>query len=283
MKKKVLSVLLIAAMAAGTLLGCSTKEESKDNNEPSAKEEETKTIKIGASAASLKIVESGVSELEGMGYEVEVVTFDDYQTPNRALDEGEIDCNFYQHKPFMEDFNNSNGTNIVMLEPVLWDYFTGLYSNKYKSLDEIPDGALIGLGTNASNISLELEYMQDWGLIKLTDQPSDGEYYTELDIVESPKNLKYVSVEGTQRYNTTDEYDAYIGTSDEMFSMGFDPNKDLLVQKTDDKWALGLCMNSGEEESQLAKDLMKAYTSDKAKEYVTEEMKGAYVLAESAK
>lgn len=275
MKKRYLALLLILALCIGMLAGCGSSADSG--------KEENKNLKIGTSAAAQKIAESGISEMEKLGYTVEVVLFDDYQSPDRALDEGSIDFNFYQHIPFMEDFNNSNGTDIVMIEPVIWNYFLGLYSTQYDSIEAIPEGSVIGLGTNASSISMQLEYCAGWGLFSLADEPSDGEYYTELDITENPKNLTFVYVEGAQRYNTTDEYAAYIGTSDEMYSMGIDPNENLLATRTDDTWALGVSVNADQKDSQMVKDIMSAYTSETAINYVKEQMNGAYVLADVAK
>lgn len=273
--KRILSLALVLVMCIGVFVGCGSNTDNAEG--------ESKNLKIGTSAAAQKIAESGISEMEKLGYTVEVVMFDDYQSPDRALHEGSIDFNFYQHIPFMEDFNASNGTNIVMIEPVIWNYFLGLYSTKYDSIEAIPEGSLIALGTNASSISMQLEYCAGWGLFTLADAPSDGEYYTELDIIDNPKKLTFVSVEGAQRYNTADEYAAYIGTSDEMFSMGIDPNANLLETRTDDTWALGISVNADRKDSQMVKDIVAAYTSETAINYVKEQMNGAYVLADVAK
>ncbi len=271
MKKVGIKLLLLMTAVITILTAC-----GKDSEEDSSKK-----VKIGSSATALKIVESGVSELEKMGYDVEIVTFDDYLTPNRALDEGEVDCNIYQHKPFMDNFNNSNGTNLVMLEPRLWNYYTGFYSKKHKSIDELPQNAVVGIANNASNISLHMEYLRDWGLIELNEEPVEGEFYSELDISENPKNISFISASGAQRFSSAGEYDAYFGTSNEMYTMGIDLEENQIEKKTDDRWTIGITVNEKDKDSQLAKDLMTAYTSESAREYVNKEMKGAYVLSEA--
>lgn len=285
-KQGIISRLIVGACAcvlAAGLFGCasgSNTEEATDAVESAKATGETpQVVKIGTSQNSQKLAESGKEALEEMGYEVEITVFDDFQTPNRALDEGQINANIYQHVPFMEDFNESNGTDLVMLEPVLWNYFTGLYSDTYKSIDEIPEGGLIGMAPEASNISLEFECMRDWGLIELSDTPSDGEMYTELDITSNPKNLTFAYVDDTQRYANSDEYAAFIGASDGLYQRGFDPNERLIIQQTDDKWAIGMCVNASDKDSQLAKDLMTAYMSESARNYVATEMMGAFIPA----
>ena len=296
MKKKVLSLALCVIMVLGVLAGCGQSAATENStpapaeNDSAAPAENTttetpavaekKTIRVGTSAAALEIAKSGVPSLEAMGYEVEVVPFDDFQSPDRALDEKQIDCNFYQHIPFLDNFNSSNGTELVMLEPVMWNYFTGLYSAYTDTIEDIEEGGLIGIAVDASNISLQLQYLRDWGLIELSEKPLEGDYFTTLDITSNPKNLQFISVESRQKFASTEEYAAYTGTSDGLFSAGYDPNENLLVKKTDDRWALGITVRAEDQDSQLAKDLLAAYTSEEAQAYVAEAMGGAYIPAD---
>lgn len=273
-----------ACMLALGLAACGSNSSSDSSaSSGSNGDSASKSITIGTSQNAQKLAESGVETLEGMGYEVNVQVFDDFQSPDRALDEGQVDANLYQHVPFMEEFNANNGTDLVMLDPVLWNFFTGLYSDKYTSIDDIPEGGLIGIANDASNIDIELKYMQEWGMIELADTPADGSLYTELDITNNPKNLQFIKVDDTQRYANSDEYDAFIGASDGLFQCGFNPNERLIVQKIEDETAIGLCVNAADKDSQLAKDLMTAYTSESAVNYVNDEMGGAFVLTDAAK
>lgn len=289
--KRILSLALVLVLSLGLFVGCGSSEipaetpaeTTVDTPASTPAEPETKALKVSSSIQAEEICKSGIAELEKLGYTVEVMVFDDFQSPNRAVDEGSANFNFYQHIPFMTDFNNSNNTDLVMLEPVMWNFFLGLYSTKYDSIDDIPEGGLIGLGEDASSISMQMQYCADWGLFTLSDTPSDGEYYTQLDIIDNPKNLSFIHVGGAQRYASADEYDAYIGTSDELFAMGYDVNEGLLATRAEDEWALGIAVNRSDLDSQMVKDILAAYTSDSAIAYVTEKMGGSYVLTDIAK
>lgn len=135
MKKRLLSACLCGVMAATMIVGCGGKEKE----ETSSGEEKKDKIIIGTSSVSVDLAESGVEALEDMGYEVELKVFDDYFLPNEALVEGSIDANFYQHKPFLDTYNEEKGTDIQMLEPKLWNFWAGIYSVKADSIDDLPE------------------------------------------------------------------------------------------------------------------------------------------------
>ena len=105
---------------------------------------EVVTLKIGASPNVIEVVKAMEDSLEKEGYKLEVVTFDDIKQPNVALNEGSLDGNLYQHKPFLDSFNNDNGTNLAYVEP-LFCGFTALYSEKWDSVESIPENAKIGI------------------------------------------------------------------------------------------------------------------------------------------
>ena len=259
MKKRISVVLLAVCMCASMLLaGCGSSDSS------AAEPEKTKLV-IGTSSVSVDLAESGVETLESMGYEVELKVFDDYFLPNQALVEGSIDANFYQHKPFLDMYNDENGTDIVMLEPTLWNFWAGLYSTKADSIEELPEGGLVGVAEDASNLSLDLTRLQDIGLIKLTDE--EKELYDIADIVQNPHNYEFVNADHT-KYKNMDEYTFLIGTSNTMASSGVDPTQHLLKKFTDDSLALGMCVLPENQDAQWVKDIMEAYTSDAAKSYV---------------
>lgn len=264
MKRKVLSTLLVSAMALMLLAGCGSKEEA---TEEGAAEEEKKELVIGTSAVSIDLAESGVAALEEMGYKVKIQSFDDYFLPNQALVEGSIDANLYQHEPFMEDYNKEKGTDIVMAEPKLWNFWAGIYSVKADSLEELPEGGLVGIAEDASNISEDLKRLESVGLIKLTDEEKD--LYDIADIVENPHNWEFVQADHT-KYTNMDDYTLVIGTSNTMASIGVDPTKNLLKSFEDDVLAEGMCFAAENADTQWAKDIMKAYSSDSAKEAVPE-------------
>lgn len=257
MKKRVLATLMIVAVTASMLVACGGK---KDDGEAST---EKKKIVIGTSSVSVDNAESGIATLEEMGYEVEIKVFDDYYLPNQALVEGSIDANLYQHEPFLDIYNEEKGTDIIMLEPKLWNFWAGFYSVKADSLDTLPDGGKIGVAVDASNVHEDLKRMESVGLIKLTDE--EKEFYGIADIVENPHNYEFVQADHT-KYSNMDDYTMVIGTSNTMASAGVDPTEHLLEKFVDDSLALGMCIMPENKDAQWVKDLMEAYTSDSAKE-----------------
>lgn len=266
MKKKLLSILLCFSMTMVFMAGCGQSEASK----AAEKGEKKEKIIIGTSSVSKHLGESGREALEKMGYEVEIKVFDDYVLPNSALVEGSIDANIYQHEPYMENYNKSNGTGIVMMSPKLWNYYSGLYSVKADTLEELPDGGKIGIAEDASNISEQLQELQEAGLIKLNDKPSSGEFYTLADITENPHNYEII-LGGGNKYKNMEDFTAIIGTSNTMAEAGVDPTKHLLKKFVNEDLALGMCVDGKNKDADWVKDIMEAYTSDEARANVPAE------------
>ena len=255
-------------MAVGMLL-------SAGNHASGAENGEKKVIRVGASPEAIPLVKSGVAPLEEMGYKVEVVTFDDFFVPNISLDEGSIDANFYQHRPFLDTYNRKNGTNIVMLIP-LYNYSNTIYSTKAGSIKDIPEGGKFGIANDASNIDKNLRLLENAGLITLTKKKKDQ--YTIIDIVDNPKKLDFVQLDYKQRISAMDELAGIVSGSNTVFMSGLDPMKNAIYREVDDNYALGPCINgnTGNKSDKWVKDLTAAYTSTKAYEYVQNYYKGAY-------
>ncbi len=254
--KRVLGLLLCLIMLVTITAGCSSK---KTGTESITKEKTT--IKIGTSSVSKDLAESGKAALEAMGYKVEITVFDDYVLPNDALVQGKLDANFYQHEPYMKNYNNSNKTDIIMLEPKLYDYFTGIYSVKTDSLDKLPDGGAVGIAQDAANISEQLEQLQEAGIIKLSEKPGSGEFYTFADVIDNPHNYKFVQADHT-KYKNMDDYTIVIGTSNTMAESGVDPTKNMLKKFVNKDLSLGICVMAKNKDAKWVKDIMTAYTSD---------------------
>lgn len=283
MKNKLLLIALIVAMVASLMTGCSQAASdasaSSESATPSAatstdsgaasgdKAEDAKTtINIGTTANALDCVNSGKASLEKLGYTVNIVMFDDYVTPNVALTEGSIDVNLFQHQPYLDAYNTSNNTNITMVSK-LWEYYAGLYSVKADSIEKLPEGGKVGIANDASNISLDLQNIASSGLITLTDQAPKNNLYTTLDIVKNPHNYEFVQTDST-RWKNMNEYTFLTGTSNSMATNGVDPTKNKIAtyQMTDE--ALGLCILPENKDKQWVQDLITAYTSEDAQNYV---------------
>ena len=144
MKKRLVSVMLAAVLLAVSGCGAS-KDAEKDG------EEQKTTIKLGVRADGIDMAEAIRDSVKEKGYDLEITTFDDSIQPNVALEEGSIDVNWYQHKPYLDSYNEENGTDCVMIEPYTHYPLFAMYSSKYDSVEEIPDGGQIGLCNDATN------------------------------------------------------------------------------------------------------------------------------------
>lgn len=258
-----LSAVLLAAMTV-SLVACGNSGDSSKSEKSETDSSKKTKIVMGTSSVSKDLAESGKEELEKKGYEVEIKVFDDYVLPNDALVEGSLDANFYQHEPYMNNYNDSNNSDIVMLEPKLYNYYSGLYSTKADTIEDLPEGGKIGIAEDASNISEQLQQIAEAGLITLSDKPSSGDFFTVADIVENPKNYEFVTGDGN-KYKNMDDYTAIIGTSNTMAEAGVDPIQHLLKKFVNNDLAEGICVMKANKDADWVKDMMDAYTSDAAR------------------
>lgn len=198
--KKIGKIALGLALLLG-LSSCGNKEEKNtSNSNENAKEKQS--IKIGVVGEYNDVLNEVIKRYEEKtGNDVELVVFTDYNQPNEALESGNIDLNAYQHKKFLEEFNKDHKTELVsigntMLAPL------GIYSKKYKSLDEVKENDEIVIPNDASNGARALFLLQDAGLIKVKGEKGDP--VTVEDIKENPKNLKITEVDAAQTARNLD-------------------------------------------------------------------------------
>ena len=279
MKKfKALLVAMVVIASLVTFAACATGEEQPAGDDGQA---EAKTpLKIGTIAACRFAAESGISLLEEMGYEVEIVMFDDYITPDSALDEGSIDANIYQHESFMNNYNAEHGTDLAFLAPVAYTY-GGIYSTHYTSIDDLKAngaGGQFAIANDATNQSLDLQVIEAAGLITLVDE--EKEIYGLPDIVDNPYNFEFVYMARNVIYSSRDELAAYIGISNSLVPFGLDPEENRLFASEYVDNAVGITVRAEDAESQLAQDLIAAYTSDEAKQYIRDNSDAAMLPME---
>lgn len=201
--EKIGKIALGIALLVG-LSSCANKEANKATSNSNSNEnpKDKQTIKIGV-VGEYNDVLNEVSKRyeEKTGNKVELVVFSDYNQPNEALESGDIDLNAYQHKKFLEEFNKDHNTDLVsigntMLAPL------GIYSKKYKSLDDVKEKDEIVIPNDASNGARALFLLQDAGLIKVNGKKGDS--VTITDIKENPKNLKITEVDAAQTARNLD-------------------------------------------------------------------------------
>lgn len=269
MKRKSILSLVLSGILAISLIGCGGRSSVSNDD---------KTIKIGVSPVPHKeIVEQAVEELEAKGYTVEIVEFDDYVLPNTAVEEGELDANYFQHIAYLNTFNQENGTHLVYtaeihLEPM------GVFSYKYKSIDEIEDGATIAVPDDSSNETRALRVLEAAGLIEL----ADSDILKVSDIISNPKNLQISELTAASLPRVLEEVDMAVINGNYALEAGLDVNENAFYSEDKNKDSLKerrnvLAVKEGTENSEKIKDLTKALTSDKVRDFINEKYKGAVV------
>ena len=148
--------------------------------------------------------------------------FSDYITPDQALEDGDIDIAVYQHQPFLDNFNKQKGAHLVSIGKAILMRM-GIYSNKYKSVDEIPDGTVIAIPNDPTNGGRGLLLLQEAGLIKLKD--GVGSKATVTDVTENPKHLQFQELDAAQLPRSLDDVGAAVITMNYVMSAGLDPKK----------------------------------------------------------
>jgi D-methionine transport system substrate-binding protein len=272
-KKSILSVVLAGVLALG-LVGCG----GANTNTGNSNSKEDKIIKVGVTPVPHKeILDVAIPLLEKEGYKVEVTEFNDYVQPNTALSDGDLDANYFQTLPYLEEQNKSRGLDLVSvgqihLEPM------GLYSKKIKSLDAIQNGATIAIPNDGSNEARALRVLAAAKLIKI----NDGESITPKDITENPKNLKFSELEAASIPRALDDVDAAVINGNYALGAGFNPSKDALTIEDKNSEAAkpygnAIVVKKGNENSEKIQALKKALTSDEVKKFIEEKYNGSVI------
>ena len=276
--KFIISLILSLSIVGGLLTGCGNNDAAgKKADTDSAQELEI--IKVGASITPhAEILRSVSDELEKQGYKLEVVEYNDYIIPNTALESGELDANYIQHLPYLEDFNKENGTHIVSVADIHYEPF-GIYAGKSDSLENLKEGAVIAVPNDTTNEARALLLLQDQGLIKLKENA--GLTATVKDIAENPKNFEIKELEAAQvpkalqdvdvaAINTNYALEANLKLSDALASEG----ADSLAAKT---YANIIAVKEGNENAEKIKALIDAVKSEQVKKFIEDKYDGAVV------
>lgn len=191
-----------------------------------------KTLKIGTTSyPGAEIMNLIKDDLKAKGIELEIVEMNDYVTPNLALADGDIDVNSFQHLPYLEQFNKDKGLNLVSAGAT-YICPLGLYSKKYKSLEELPEKAVIAIPNDPTNSGRALLLFHKAGLIELKD-PTDLRA-TTFDIVKNPKNFKFKELEAAQLPRILPDVDAAVINGGYAVNAGFFPTEDSIVLEDKD-------------------------------------------------
>lgn len=265
-----LSALAMCVLSIYALSGCSSSSSTSTSNDV----EQTKVVRIGCKGDFVGIVDSVTPKIEALGYKVEKTVFDDFVQPNNALVEGSIDINWVVHEPYMDAYNKSNGTDLVMLEPKpIYNVF-GFYSHKWENVDEIPDGATICICNDPSNKQRGLTLLQTAGLIKLKD---GVESPTQYDIEENPKNLQFIEAEISMVPKSIDDCDGVAVAGLQILNAGLDPQSYMFCSDEADnkEYAIGFVVANKNKDATWAKQIVEAVQCDELATYLKENKKGA--------
>lgn len=253
-----IAIILLLVIGSAALTGCG----GKDGDD--------KTIKVGASPAPhAEILKEVESELEKDGYKLEVVEFQDYVQPNKALDAGDIDANYFQHKPYMDEFNAKQETELVSIGAIHYEPL-GLYQGEKKSIDELAEGDKIAVPNDTTNEARALLLLESEGLIKL--KKDAGLTATKHDVVENPKKLEIVELEAAIIPRSMSSVAMGVINGNYALSAGIKEDTAITFESSDSAaaktYANIIAVKKGNEDSEKSKALLKAMTSDKIKKFI---------------
>ena len=265
-KLSVLAIVL-ALIFAFTACGATSNDE----------EGEAKIIRVAASPTPhAEILNSIADNLEEEGWTLEVVEFDDYVQPNVATSEGDVDANYFQHVPYLEQYNDENGTELVAVGNVHYEAM-GAYKGTKASFDELADGDKIAVPNDVTNEARALQLLAANGVLTLKD--GVGLEATKTDIVDNPKNIEIVELEAATIPASLP--DVAVGVINANYALGAGlTTDDAIAYESEDSEAAEtyvnvIVVNAGNEDSEKTKALVAAIQTDEVKEFIAEQFKGA--------
>ncbi len=269
--KVIASITALAALATFALSGCGSAR--------NANSQDDKTVTVAASPTPHAEILNKVVKpiLQKEGYKLVVKEFTDYVQPNTATEEGEVDANYYQHLPYLDNFNKEKGTHLVSVGGIHFEPF-GLYPGKTKTIKALADGATVAVPNDPTNEARALLLLQDAGLLKLKN-PKDINA-TVKDITSNPKNLKFKELEAATVPTAIKDVDLAAMNGNYAIQAGFNPTKDPLTSEKVGGIAAKtyeniIVVKKGSEKLTKIKALLKALKTSEVHDYITKTYKGA--------
>ena len=272
-------IIALAAAAALTLsLAACSGNNSSSTADNSGSDASSTVIRVGASPSPhAEILEFAKDQLAAKGYELEIVEFTDYVMPNVALYEGDLDANFFQHTPYLDNYNEQNGTDLVSACKVHFEPM-GLYSETLTSVSDVEEGSKVGVPNDPTNEARALNLLEAQGLIKLRE--GAGLNATPLDIEENPLNLEFVELEAAQLPRNLSEFAIAAINGNYAIEAGI-LDKVIVNEAADSEsaqeYANILAVQSGELETDKTKALVEALTSDETREFINTQYEDQFI------
>lgn len=270
--KKLFAAVLTGVIAVTGFVGCGSSGDHA--------EKDPKKIIVGASPSPHgEILRAAKDVLKREGYELEIKEYSDYIQPNTALEAGDLDANYFQHKPYLDNFNKENATDLISAGVIHYEPF-GIFPGKIKSLQNLKDGTSVAVPNDTTNEARALLLLESQGLIKLKEGVSLTA--TKKDIVENKKNLNIQELEAAQIPRSLEDVDIAVINGNYALEAGLEVNKDALAVENAE--SLGaktygnvVAVKKGKEDSAAVKALIKTLKSNEVKEYIQKQYKGAVV------
>lgn len=271
--KKFVSILLAISLVAVMLAGCGSSSSSSSGST------DDKTIVVGASPTPhAEILKACEDELKKEGYTLQIKEFTDYVQPNQALTNKEIDANYFQHEPYLKDYNEKNSTDLVSAGAIHYEPM-GIFAGKTKSIADLADGATIAVPNDTTNEARALVLLENQGLIKL--KSGVGLAATTKDIEENKKNLKIQELEAAQISRSLSDVDLAVINGNYALDAGLKVSDALAKEEKNSDaaktYANIIAVRKGDENSAKTQALLKALKSDAVKKYIDEKYSGAVV------
>lgn len=273
--RKLLVGTLATVLALGTLAGNAVLVSAEDD----------KTITVAASATPhAEILEQAAPLLEEEGWKLDVTVFEDYVQPNLVVDSGDFDANYFQHIPYLDDFNEEHGTSLVNAGGIHYEPF-GIYPGTKEDLSELEEGDVIAVPNDTTNEARALLLLQDNGVIKLKD--GVGLEATARDIEENPNNVEIQELEAAQVSRVAEEVAFVVLNGNYALQAGYSVSKDAVAYEKSDSEAAQTYVNviavqEGNEDSDKIKALVDVLKSDEIKDFITENYDGAVIPFEDS-
>ncbi len=267
MKKRSLFILILSILAI-SLIACNSNDENSD----------LKKVVIGVSPSPQSEIVNFVKEdLKQEGIELEIKEFKDYITPNKALDSGDIDLNFFQHQPYLEDFVAKENLDLVSIGGVHIEPMA-IYSNTIEDIKNIKDGAEIAIPNDAVNGGRSLLLLEKTGLITL--DPNAGIKPTVRDITVNSKNLKFSTLEAAILPRVLDDVDAAVINGNYALQAGFNPLKDsIFIEDKESPYVNIIAARAEDKDKEELLKVVEFLNTEKLREFLIEKYDGAVVPA----
>lgn len=269
--------IVLVLFTVTSIVACSSKEDNTATDNE-ATENETLSIKVGVTPGPHEEVMEKVQEIAAEdGLDIELVSFTDYVMPNIALDEGDIDANSFQHKPFLEDFVEERGLDLIDIADTII-FPMGIYSTNVDSLEDIEDGAKLGLPNDPTNLAHALFVFEEAGLITVDEDA--GYTATIKDVVDNPLNLEFVELEAAQIPRQLDEVTAAAINTNFAIDNGYTPAEDAIyLESVESPWVNLIAIRAEDKDNPAIEKLIEAYHTDEVKEFIEEKYPGSLVPA----